>query len=169
MIRRLARLAPVIVLLPLLAACVTTPREPEPPTLVLDGGGLLPNSGPLRIDFGREQTGVIDVVSRLLDETPVSVSTNTECGAGPVTAATWEDGLTLNFLDGAFAGWTSSDPAFPVAGGFVAGQPRLEMPQTSFQVTTLGTEFNRGDIFGLLNAEETEVGLLWAGVTCFFR
>ena len=168
MILRLARLAPVL-LLALVAACVTTPREPEPPTLVLDGGGLLPSSGPLRIDFGREQTGVIDVVSRLLDEAPVSISTNTECGAGPVTAAMWEDGLTLNFLDATFAGWTSSDPAFPVAGGFVAGQPRLDMPQVSFQVTTLGTEFNRGDVFGILDDAETQIDLMWAGVTCFFR
>lgn len=168
MFSRLARLTPIL-MAALTAACVTTPREPEPPVLVLDGGGMLPNAGPLRVDFGRDQTGVIDTVSRLLDEPPVSVTTNSLCGAGPVTAARWDDGLTLNFMDGAFVGWTSSDPEFPVAGGFVAGQPRLEMPQVSFQVTSLGTEFNRGDVFGILTEDEAEIGLMYAGVTCFFR
>ncbi len=152
-----------------LAACVGTTRTPDVPVFTLDGEGIAPSVSGLRIDFGRAQVGVIDTVSRLLDERPVAVTTNAECGAGPVTAALWEDGLTLNFLDGNFAGWTNSDPTLPVAGGFAAGQARLDMPQVSFQVTTLGTEFNRGQIFGLLDETETQVDLLWAGVTCFFR
>lgn len=152
-----------------LSACVTTPSEPEPPALVLDGGGLSPSVSGLRIDFGRAQVGVIDTVSRLLQEQPTGITTNPECGAGPVTSATWADGLTLNFMDGTFRGWTSADPELPAAGGFRAGQPRLELPPVSFQVTSLGTEFARGEVFGILDETDTNVALLYAGLTCFFR
>jgi hypothetical protein len=153
----------------LLAACVTTPREPEPPVLSLDAQGIRPTVSQLRIDFGRAQAGVIDTVSRLLDEGPNAITTTPECGAGPVTAASWEDGLTLNFQNGQFTGWVNSDPDLAVAGGFRAGMPRLAMPQVSFQVTTLGTEFSRSDVFGILTEDDEAIRLLWAGTTCFFR
>ena len=152
-----------------LSACVSTPREPEPPVMTLDAGGIQPTVSQLRIDFGRAQDGVITTVSRLLNETPEVMEPNTECGAGPVTAVAWDDGLTLNFQNGQFVGWVNSDPDLAVAGGFRAGQPRLSMPQVSFQVTTLGTEFARSDVFGILTEDDAEIRLLWAGVTCFFR
>lgn len=152
-----------------LSACVSTPREPALPVLTLDAQGIQPSASTLRIDFGRDQAGVIDTVSRLLDERPQGVTVNPDCGAGNIAAATWEDGLTLNFQDGRFAGWVNRDPDLAVAGGFRAGQPRLEMPQTSFQVTTLGTEFSRSNINGILTDGDAQVLLLWAGVTCFFR
>jgi hypothetical protein len=152
-----------------LSACVTTPREPEPPVLTLDAQGISPTVSQLRIDFGRAQAGVIDTVSRLLDEGPNAITTTAECGAGPVTAAAWDDGLTLNFQNGQFVGWVNADPELAVAGGFRAGQPRLEMPPVSFQVTTLGTEFSRSDISGILTEDDTRIRLLWAGTTCFFR
>jgi hypothetical protein len=152
-----------------LSACVSTPREPEPPVLTLDAQGIQPTVSQLRIDFGRAQAGVIDTVSRLLDEGPDAVTTNAECGAGPITAAAWEDGLTLNFQNGQFVGWVNADPNLAVAGGFRAGQSRLDMPQTSFQITTLGTEFSRSNISGILIEGDAAIRLLWAGTTCFFR
>jgi hypothetical protein len=152
-----------------LSACVTTPREPEPPVLTLDAQGISPTVSQLRIDFGRAQAGVIDTVSRLLDEGPNAITTTAECGAGPVTAAAWDDGLTLNFQNGQFVGWVNADPELAVAGGFRAGQPRLEMPPVSFQVTSLGTEFSRSDISGILTEDDARIRLLWAGTTCFFR
>lgn len=162
------------VLFPLLAAlmlsaCVTTPREPEPPAFVLDGNGIAPSVSGLRIDFGRAQVGVVETVSRLLRERPTETRFNPDCGAGPVTSVQWADGLTLNFIEGAFMGWTSSDPDLPAAGNISAGQPRLSLPQVSFQVTSLGTEFARGEIFGILDATDTNVRLIYSGVTCFFR
>lgn len=168
MIRHLPRVATLAIALAL-AGCVTTPREPAPPVFTLDGQGIAPTISGLRIDFGRAQIGVIETVSRLLDARPVQIATNTECGAGPVTSATWEDGLTLNFQEGDFRGWVTRDPDLPVAGGFFAGQSRLDMPQVSFQVTSLGSEFNRGDVFGILTQDDAEIALLYAGVTCFFR
>lgn len=152
-----------------LSACATTPREPELPVLTLDAQGIQPTVSALRIDFGRAQAGVIDTVTRLLDDRPEAITALSDCGAGPVTAATWEDGLTLNFQNGQFVGWVSSDPDLAVAGGFRAGQPRLAMPQTSFQITTLGTEFSRSNINGILTEDDEAIGALWAGVTCFFR
>lgn len=152
----------------LVAACAGT-REPDVAPFTLDGAGISPTVSGLRIDFGRAQIGVIDTVSRLLDARPEEVVTNTECGAGPVTAASWADGLTLNFQEGSFVGWTTRDPDLPVAGGFTAGQPRIEMPQVSFQVTTLGEEFARGPVAGLLDPTGNEIALLWSGTTCFFR
>lgn len=163
--RALMTLAAVLAL----SACVSTPREPEPPVLTLDAQGIQPTVSQLRIDFGRAQAGVIDTVSRLLDEGPDAVTTNAECGAGPITAAAWEDGLTLNFQNGQFVGWVNADPNLAVAGGFRAGQSRLDMPQTSFQITTLGTEFSRSNISGILTEGDAAIRLLWAGTTCFFR
>lgn len=152
-----------------LAACVTVPSEPEPPAFTLDSRGIQPSVTQLRIDFGRAQVGVIDTVSRLLDEGPQEIVTNTECGAGPVTAASWEDGLTLNFQDGRFVGWVNTDPGLTATGGLRPGQPRLEMPQASFSVTSLGTEFSRSEVYGLLTEADEAVRVVWAGTTCFFR
>jgi hypothetical protein len=152
-----------------LAGCVTTPEEPELPPFTLDGDGIEPSVSRLRIDFGRAQVGVISTVSRLLGSRPVEITTIEECGAGPMTIARWEGGLALNFVDEDFRGWVTSDPTLPVAGGFVPGQPRVEMPVVSFQVTSLGNEFNRGPISGLLDPTETTIQNIWSGATCFFR
>jgi hypothetical protein len=47
--------------------------------------------------------------------------------------------------------------------------PRVEMPTVSFQVTSLGNEFNVGPVSGLLDPGETEIQTMWSGATCFFR
>ena len=164
-LRALASVCAIVVV----SACVTTPSEPAPPVLRLDAQGIQHTASQTRLDFGRAQDGVIDSISRVLDERPTSVTTNAECGAGPVTAAAWSDGLTLNFQDDSFVGWVNSDPDLDVAGGFRAGQPQVQMPQVSFQVTTLGSEFSRSDISGILTEDDERIRLLWAGTTCFFR
>jgi hypothetical protein len=153
----------------LLAACVSAPSEPEPPVFTLDARGIQPTVSRLRIDFGRAQVGVVDTVSRLLGERPAQVTTNAECGAGPVTAAAWADGLTLNFQEGRFVGWVNTDPDLPAGGGILPGQSRLELPQVSFSVTSLGTEFSRTEVYGLLTENDEAVRIVWAGTTCFFR
>jgi hypothetical protein len=152
-----------------LSACVTTPEEPELPPFTLTGTGIDPTISRLSIDFGRAQVGVIDTVTRLLRSGPVEITTVEECGAGPMTIARWDGGLSLNFVDEDFRGWVSSDATLPVDGGFIPGQARTEMPQVSFQVTTLGNEFNIGPVSGLLDETESEILLMWSGATCFFR
>ena len=89
----------------------------EPP-LTPDAAGLQPAGTDLRIDFGRAQAGVIETVSRLLGDDPSDIGTIGECGAGPVTAAYWDDGLTLNFLDGDFRGWALTRRALPPRAGW---------------------------------------------------
>jgi hypothetical protein len=153
----------------LLAACVTTPREPEPSVLTLDARGIQPTVSQLRVDFGRAQMGVVDTVTRLLGEGPAQVVTNAECGAGPVTAASWSDGLTLNFQEGNFVGWVNTDPDLPAGGGIRPGQSRLDLPQGNFSITSLGTEFSRSEVYGLLTENDEAVRIVWAGTTCFFR
>ena len=134
---------------------MTTPEEPELPPFTLTGTpGSIPRSRGSASISRRAQVGVIDTVSRLLREGPVEITTVEECGAGPMTIARWDGGLSLNFIDEDFRGWVSSDPTLPVDGGFIPGQARTEMPQVSFQVTTLGNEFNIGPVSGLL--DETE-------------
>jgi hypothetical protein len=152
-----------------LAGCATTPDEPDLPPFTLTGGGIDPSISRLSIDFGRAQVGVIDTVTRLLKTGPVEVTTVTECGVGPMTIARWENGLSLNFIEEDFRGWVSSDPSLPVDGGFSPGQARVDMPQVSFQVTSLGNEFNIGPVSGLLDETDTEILLMWSGATCFFR
>mgnify|MGYP006447479323 CR=1 FL=1 len=152
-----------------LSGCVTTPEEPDLPPFTLDGEGIEPTITRLRIDFGRAQVGVIDTVSRLLGASPVDVTTIAECGDGPMTVARWEGGLALNFVEGDFRGWVTSDPEIPVAGGFAPGLPRLEMPTVSFQVTSLGDEFNVGPVSGVLDPTDTRIQTMWSGATCFFR
>jgi hypothetical protein len=152
-----------------LAGCVTTPEESDLPPFTLDGEGIDPTITRLRIDFGRAQVGVIETVSRLLGSRPAEVTTIAECGGGPMTVARWEGGLSLNFVDEDFRGWVNADPRLPVAGGFSPGMPRVEMPTVSFQVTSLGNEFNVGPVSGLLDPGETEIQTMWSGATCFFR
>ncbi len=154
----------------MMAGCVSTPNDVDaPPILTLDSRGMVEGSTGLRVDFGRARQGTVAAVSRILGESPVEISQNPECGAGPMTFARFEDGLTLNFMNGSFVGWTTSDPFLPVVDGYRPGQPRNQMAGASFQVTTLGTEFSRTDIYGIMNDETDTIELIWAGTTCFFR
>jgi hypothetical protein len=73
--------------------------------LVPDALGLQPNGTALRIDFGRAEPGVIPSVSRLLGEVPVFQGAVPGCA---LTAARWDDGLTLWFDRGSFVGWTEA-------------------------------------------------------------
>lgn len=70
-----------------------------------DALGLQPNGTTLRIDFGRAEAGVIPAVSRLLGEGPAFRGAVPGCA---LTAAGWDDGLTLWFDRGSFVGWTGA-------------------------------------------------------------
>ena len=152
-----------------LAGCTTTPRAPEIPPLTLDGEGIAPTETGLRIDFGRAQAGVIDTVSRLMGERPSLVSTIAECNGGPMTVARWPNGLALNFVEGNFRGWETTDPSMPVAGRLAVDQPRVDMPSVTFQATASGDAFNVGPISGLLDPSASRIQQMWAGATCSER
>lgn len=151
----------------LLTACSVAPNGQPPQAMGLtpDAGGLQPVGTDLRIDFGRAQAGVIDSVSDLLGTPPQDVTTNDECGAGPVTAAYWPVGLTVNFLDGDFRGWVVTEPDLPVAGGLTVG---MTPPVGPLVGTTLGQEVEIDGIWALVEDAGT-ITTLWSGTTCFFR
>ncbi len=150
-----------------LAACSTVQDGPIPHAsgLTPDATGLQPVGTNLRIDFGRAEPGVIATVSRLLGADPIAIVNQTECGAGPMRAARWNAGLTLNFIDGDFDGWVVNEPGLTVAGGYRVG---MAAPDLAMQDTTLGIEFDADGVFGLIEDAST-VTTLWAGTTCFFR
>lgn len=144
--------------------------SPDAVGLHADGRGLQPLSTPLRIDFGRSEAGAVAAVTRLLGNGHVERVDQPDCGAGPIVAYRWANGLTLNFRKGAFVGWTSAKGrGSPVAttSGLVPGMPHTALAGASFQETSLGTEFSTGEIHG--RVEGNNVDLLWAGVSCFFR
>ena len=161
-----------------LAACMAP--APAPRGLVLDPGGLAPAGSDLRVDFGRAQDGAVRAVASLLGRGPSSIERVAECGAGPVTMAGWDNGLTLLFRDGDFAGWLwrpgrQGAGQVTTASGLTPGDPRAEaaaLPDVRFLPTTLPPtlgheEFVAGGLGGLI--EGGAVTNLWAGVTCFFR
>jgi hypothetical protein len=96
--------------LALLAACAPSSGPDRTPGvgLVPDTLGLQPNGSTLRIDFGRAEPGVIPAVSRLLGEAPAFRGNVPGCA---LTAARWDEGLTLWFDRGSFVGWTEATGA----------------------------------------------------------
>ncbi|PIV72995.1 MAG: hypothetical protein COW55_14695 [Rhodobacteraceae bacterium CG17_big_fil_post_rev_8_21_14_2_50_65_11] len=161
--------AAAVLLIASLSACSMAELRPADPVstgLTPDVAGLQPAGTDLRIDFGRAQAGVIETVSRLLGSDPADIGTIEECGAGPVTAAYWTDGLTVNFLNGDFVGWALSEPGLVAAGGLAVGDTPPPVPMTE---TTLGREFEIGGVWALLAEDSAEITTVWSGITCFFR
>lgn len=154
-----------------LGACVAGAEPPlQQMGLRADSQGLQPIGIPLRIDFSRTEESTIASVSKLLGQPPKTRQLREECGAGPVTEVSWSNGLTLNFQNGDFLGWvTRKARGTPVAttSGIAPGLSRTDLVGASFKETSLGTEFETGQIYGLIQGDK--VGMVWSGMTCFFR
>ena len=168
------RLALVIGAIALVAGCATSlpVARGAGPAIKLSEDGLGLTESELRIDFGRAQAGVISAVSALQGAAPRSTSTNTECGAGTVFAATWDNGLTLNFLGGKFLGWVVQSPfeaTYP-AGSVALGTAANALGSAvTPQQTSLGQEFIASGLWHLIDDERAQVTTIRAGLTCFFR
>ena len=129
------------------------------------------------IAFGTAKLDVLAALAAAHDGTPGVQSANGDCGAGPLTFAGWDDGLTVAFDGGAFAGWSVGNSGPATEGGIGVGSPRaaLQALNPTVDTSTLGTEFTAtipgGDLGGLLDGPtpEARVTTLWAGVTCMFR
>lgn len=131
---------------------------------------------PLEFGTGIDQT--VEVVTRQLGQ-PRDRSVNQECGAGPLTFVTWNNGLNLLFSDDKFAGWSINDraattEALTTIAGIGLGSTRSELTEAydvSFEETTLGYEFVAGELYGILSssAPDAQITSLWAGVSCNFR
>ncbi|MBW4485310.1 MAG: hypothetical protein KME14_22470 [Tildeniella torsiva UHER 1998/13D] len=157
-----------------------TPQSEEV-GLILTGEGLqlvnLQTGSTTSLAFDTDMAPTLDAVTQILG-TPEEVSQNSECPSGPLTIATWPNGLALNAADDTFVGWamrpSDDDTALTTASGIGIGSTRQEL-ETSYTVevvdSSLGVEFSAGDLYGLLTSPEPTgtVTNLWAGVACNFR
>gem|GEM_PF-3439800 len=152
--------------------CVAGEGEPadfEPTWLRVNGFG--------DHDFGADQ----DVVIRSLDsifEFPLDVSENGECGAGPMTIASFPD-FTVQFQNNELIGWyyTSSTPELTTPSGVAVGisEAALVEAYQGLEIFdgSLGREFSftvpAGSIGGFIDGVGGPVVALFAGTNCFFR
>jgi hypothetical protein len=152
------------------------------PVLALDLGGLrLVNTatGATRsLSFGMKEADVLSVLTNLRGR-PRNRGVNEECGAGPLGFAQWKDGLTLQFQNDRFVGWSVNDRSpgsnrLTTIAGIGVASTRTAL-QTAYTVTvsqtSLGTEFTAGQLGGLLSStrQNARVTDLWSGTTCNFR
>jgi len=123
--------------------------------------------------YAAGQNEVVAAVQRTLGLT-ADVSTNEECGAGPVDAARFGEDLILNFQDGSLVGWFVSGARddIAVAGDVQVGTARAEAQEAKgfapIADSTLGEEFALGDKVGGM-IEGDAVSVLYSGTQCFFR
>ncbi|OAN75174.1 hypothetical protein A8B78_16580 [Jannaschia sp. EhC01] len=106
----------------LLTACVSTGAPPvaQGPVVPIrfDSGGIEAVGTGQRIDFGRDRAGVIETMTRLQGRAP----TELPCDAAANSAYRWQGGPLLVFRNGAFAGWSTPDPAQSANGDTRFGQ-----------------------------------------------
>jgi hypothetical protein len=159
----------------------TTPAEPAEQAaggLALEGEGLrvFTAQGSARpLPFGTAQDIVLRTVSTMLGASTPTLTTNSECGAGPTQFAKYPNGLQLAFQDDTFAGWFLDEAGLTTADGVEVGSTRTEIQSARviemIPDSTLGAEFSSGELGGFLSSEgpDAKVESLYAGVTCFFR
>lgn len=101
----------VVMLAGALTGCVSLGPAPvaEGPVVPVrfDSAGIEAVGTGQRIDFGRDRAGVIETMTRLQGSAP----TELPCDASVNSAYVWQDGPLLVFRNGAFAGWSTPDPA----------------------------------------------------------
>lgn len=164
----------------------TPPSGPAPvaagqAAVALDAGGLLivmKDTGSTRmLDFGLPQAQVIEIVTNVAGA-PEPVTTNSECGAGPIQFAEFPGGLTLLFQDDKLAGWSvgqGSAGRQSTMSGVGVGSTRSDLVAAYSGVTvsetSLGQEFSAGGLYGVLDGPgaTAKIEVMWAGTSCVFR
>lgn len=128
------------------------------------------------IDFGTPRQDALDRVMKARGAV-VDQGDNDECGAGPLSYANFGGNLSLLFQEGKFAGWSineGGDAKVTTMDGIGLGSTRKALG-SAYQITveesTIGTEFNAGDLSGLLSGkgDDAKITDIWAGVTCIAR
>lgn len=144
-----------------------------------------PENGSTReIAFGMPFDQTLTIVEKILNTEPTA-SINSECGAGPLRFATWDNGLTLLFKEKngewLFAGWEANKPKNPQSklstmAGIGIGSTRKEMESVyviKVMKTSLGYEFSTKaeDFFGIFDGpnKDAKITNLWSGLSCNFR
>ncbi|MBD60142.1 MAG: hypothetical protein CL808_08505 [Citromicrobium sp.] len=158
-----------------------TPNAPKNRPIALLADGLTiaaPEAGgsAVTLDFGDPQDAVVEELTMIFGGP--QFGTNEECGAGPITFATYGD-FAAHFQDESFVGWSVSGASeratFTGPDGVtigMAGADVRELPTyEAFEESTLGEEFMLGSgemaVSGII--EDNQVATLWGGVSCNFR
>ena len=157
------------------------PAETGKAAVALDPGGLMiviADTGSTRmLDFGLPQAQVIEIVSKVAGA-PGPVTTNAECGAGPMQFAEFPAGLTLLFQDDKLAGWSvgsGSAGKQSTMNGVGVGSTRSDLVAAysgaTVSETSLGQEFSAGGLYGVLDGPgaTAKIEVMWAGTSCVFR
>lgn len=143
------------------------------------------NGSTNEINFKTPFNQTIETVGKVLKEEPF-IGINSECGAGPLKMATWNNGLTLLFKEKKnnewlFVGWAANQAKNPelklkTMAGIGVGSTRKEMESAyviNITKTSLGYEFSSktDDFFGILDGadENAKITNLWSGLSCNFR
>lgn len=156
------------------------PAAPAQPMLQIHGEGLRladPAGGEgANLTFGAAQA---EVLARLGFLDQPEVSTNDECGAGPMEIAQFRNGLSLLFQERRFVGWSVDgriENRLPTTLGInTGGSTRAELeaayPGAAVEESTLGHEFSADGLGGLLGGTgpDARITAMWAGTTCMFR
>ena len=147
------------------------------PGLSLDADGLTildPDAGEtVLLSFGEQQGPVIAGLEAVLGPADETNDGNQECGNGQAAVASWDDRLFVDFdSDGAFLSWVTRPGSDLTTSDDVGlGSMVSELGDATFVESTLGNEFEAGDLGGLAS-EATPSGIieqLWAGSICAFR
>lgn len=162
------------------AADAAAPAETPAPAqagLAIEGEGLriFDASGAARaIPFGTPQATALAAVAASVGGAAPEVTTNEECGAGPIQFAQFPGGIQMLFQGGTFQGWFLREPGLTTVNGIGVGSTRAALNE-AFTVemvpdSTLGFEFVAGELGGFLTAdgEAGTVESLYAGLSCFF-
>jgi len=137
------------------------------------------------IAFGMPLEQLVEIVENVLKSKP-TINMNSECGAGPLKFATWDNGLTLLFQEKKndewlFAGWAANKPKnnqtkLNTMANVGIGTSRKEIKSAyliNVSKTSLGYEFSTksNDFFGIFDGpnENSKITNLWSGVSCNFR
>lgn len=122
------------------------------------------------LDFGAPVATAIAGLTAIYGA-PASDTVNSDCGAGPTRIVIWPNGLRILAQNDQLQGWEVDQPGIYALGDLQVGMTRaqLEANQSSFEQTSLGTEWTVGDgvqtVSGLLG-DNGNVRAMWAGLTC---
>jgi len=128
-------------------------------------------------DFGSGQNIVVSSIEQVFGPAE-SITEALECGAGPMTIASFDD-FAVQFQDNRFIGWyyASSTPTLSTPSGVMVGISEADLvvvyEGADIFDETLGREFffevPAGFIAGFISDTDAAVTALYAGTNCFFR
>jgi len=136
------------------------------------------------LTIGMEMEKLTEILKRVLPFELPKPQVNSECGAGPMTILTLENGLIIMSQSSGkdpgkmdFVGWSLSQSDQPsrkitTLSGIGIGSTREELENVymvEINNTSLGNEFSIGNtMFGILNSRD-QIEFLWSGLSCNFR